>query len=106
MDEKKITGMLGLAVKAGQAQIGAGRALDSVRGDKVGLILLDGAASDNTRKRFENTCQTHEVECLTLSPGTIGRAVGKPDAMVVALLKGGMADRLRGLSREDIMDNE
>lgn len=106
MDEKKIGGMIGLAVKARQAQLGAGRALDCLRADKAGLLLLDGAASDNTRKRFTDACASHKVECLILSPGLLGQAAGKTDTMVAALLKGGMADRLRGMGREDIINNE
>lgn len=103
MDEQKFIGMLGLAVKARQAQLGAGRALDSIRANKAALVLLDEEASDNTRKRFENACLFHEVECLILPPGLLGRAAGKSDAMVAAILKGGMAERLRGMGRDDIM---
>ena len=106
MDEKKIGGMIGLAVKARQAQLGAGRALDCLRAGKAGLLLLDETASDNTRKRFTDACASHEVECLMLPPGLLGQAAGKSDTMVAALLKGGLADRLRGMSRSDIMDNE
>ena len=106
MDDKKIGGMIGLAVKARQAQLGAGRALDCLRAGKAGLLLLDEAASDNTRKRFTDACASHEVELLMLPPGLLGQAAGKTDTMVAALLKGSMADRLRGMGRSDIMDNE
>lgn len=106
MDKSKLAGMLGLAVRARQVQLGSGRALDCVRGDKAGLVLLDEAASENTKKRFENACQSHQVAHLLLSPGLLGRAVGKPDTMVAALLKGGMAERLRSLGCDGIMNNE
>lgn len=106
MDKQKLGGMLGLAVRAGQAQLGAGRALDWIRAGKAGMILLDESASDNTKKRFENAGNFHEVDCLILPPNLLGRSVGKADTMVAVLLKGGMADRLRGMIRGGIMDNE
>lgn len=106
MDEKKLIGMLGLAVKAGQAQLGAGRALDAVRGGKAGLMLLDEEASPNTKKRFADSCRFYQVECCLLPPGLIGRATGKADTKAAALLKGGMAEMLLGLCRRDIIKSE
>lgn len=106
MDEQKVAGMIGLAVRARQAQLGAGRALDCLRAGKAGLLLLDDAVSDNTRKRFTDACTSHEVESLMLPPGLLGQAAGRMDTMVAALLKGGLADRLRGMGRSDIIDEE
>ena len=41
-----------------------------------------------------------------LPPGLLGQAAGRMDTMVAALLKGGLADRLRGMGRSDIIDEE
>lgn len=106
MDEKKLSGLLGLALRAGQAKIGTGRALDALRAGKAGLILLDERASDNTRKRFEDSCRFYAVACCVFPPNLIGRSVGKEDTMAVALLKGGMAETLLGLCRGDIIKSE
>ncbi len=106
MDEKKFGGLLGLAVRAGQTKLGAGPALDTLRADRAGLILLDEDASENAGKRFRDACRFHQVPLCVLPAGMIGRCTGRGNAMAAALLKGGMAETLLGLCRSDIMINE
>lgn len=106
MDEKKLGGLLGLAVRAGQAKLGSGPALDALRADRAGLILLDEGASDNTGKRFRDACRFHQVPLCVLPVGMIGRCTGRGNAMAAALLKGGMAETLLGLCRSDIIKSE
>ncbi|NLA53108.1 MAG: hypothetical protein GX858_01935 [Clostridiales bacterium] len=94
MLEQKLRGLLGLATRAGQMLIGSGRALEHVRQEKSRLVFMDEAASDNTKKRFTDACQSHQADCRVLSKGLLGQAIGKPGTMVVAVLPGGMADKI------------
>ena len=94
MLDQKLRGLLGLATRAGQMLIGSGRALEHVRQEKSNLVFLDETASDNTRKRFTDACQSHQADCKVLSKGVLGQAIGKPGTMVAAVLPGGIADKL------------
>lgn len=94
MDEQRIRGSLGLATRAGQMLIGAGRALEHIRQNKTALVFLDETASENTKKRFLDACQSHAADCKILSKGLLGQAIGKPGTMVAAVLPGGIADKI------------
>ena len=52
MTDTKAHGLLGLCVRAGQASFGEDGCLGAIRGGKCGLLILDGGASDNARKRY------------------------------------------------------
>lgn len=94
MLEQKLRGLLGLATRAGQMLIGAGRALEHVRQHKSKLVFLDESASDNTKKRFTDACQSHQANFKVLSSGLLGQSIGKPGTMVAAVLPGGIADKI------------
>ena len=48
MNEKAVTGLLGLAQRAGQVVVGSERSLDHIRRKATGLMLIDRSASVNT----------------------------------------------------------
>ena len=56
MNEQKLAGILGFAVKARQAVFGmeAGRIM--IRSGKCGAILIDADMGSNTRKKVDNLC--------------------------------------------------
>jgi len=100
-------GLLGLAMRAGQVLPGAGRALDLIRQGQAGLILLDEGASDNTKKRFDDACAHHDTDCLLLSPGLLGEAIGRHGTMVAAMKPGSFTQKLLSASaRDDIQTRE
>lgn len=93
MNEQKISGMLGLAVRARQAVAGMDACRIMVRSGKCGVLLLDADAAANTRKRAEDLCLRSETVMMLLPPGLIEKATGKEN-MIIAVQKGSFAEQL------------
>lgn len=95
--EKHVAGFLGLCTRAGQVSFGQEACVDAVRKRKAALVLLDAGSSENTRKRFLDTCKTYGVPLYSLAEGTLEKAVGKDGRKVAVVMPGGMAKKLLGL---------
>jgi len=89
--------VIGLCARAGQAVSGGSGCEAAVRGGQAALVLLDGGASANLRKKFADACAFRRVPLYTLEAGQLGRAIGKPGRMVAAVKPGALADTLRSL---------
>ncbi|MDD3337041.1 MAG: ribosomal L7Ae/L30e/S12e/Gadd45 family protein [Eubacteriales bacterium] len=86
---------LGLCMRAGQIISGQDACVAAVRNGAAALALLDGTASENTRKKMTDTCHSHQVPLYQLD--SLGHAIGKPGRLVIALPAGGMAQKLLSL---------
>ena len=95
MTDKKAHGLLGLCVRAGQASFGEDGCLGAIRGGKCGLLILDGDASDNARKRYTDACRYYQVPLAVTEAGLVESATGKKGRIAAAIAKGGFADKLR-----------
>ena len=95
--EERVAGFLGLCFKAGRVISGQEACVDLIRSGEGALALLDGGASENTRKRLSDACRSHDVPLYQLSPGTLGHAIGKKGRMSVAFRMDGMAQKLLSL---------
>ena len=93
MNEKKLSGMIGLAVRARRAAAGMDSCRILIRSGKCGVLLLDGEAAANTRKKAEELCMQTETPMMILPPGLIKTATGKNN-MVMAIQKGSFAEEL------------
>ena len=93
MNGQKLTGILGLALRARQAAMGTDACRIMIRAGKCGILLLDGEAGPNTRKKAEDLCRQTGTPMLVLPSGTIRKATGKSN-MVMAVSKGGFAETL------------
>jgi ribosomal protein L7Ae-like RNA K-turn-binding protein len=94
MDERALTGLLGLAMRSGQLKAGAQAALEDIRQGRAGLLLLDLASSPNTTKRMTDACQTHQVRCLRLPEDLLGKAIGKQGTMAATMPPGGICEKV------------
>jgi ribosomal protein L7Ae-like RNA K-turn-binding protein len=104
MDERALTGLLGLAMRSGQLKAGSQAALEDIRQGRAGLLLLDFAASPNTTKRMTDACQTHQVRCLRLPEDLLGKAIGKQGTMAATLPPGGICEKVHSIWQDQ--DNE
>ena len=96
-----VSGLLGLACRAGQAALGADIALQEIRSGKAALLLLDAGASEGTKKKLLDACAFRSVPAFTLPEDEIARACGREGRMAAAVHKGNLAKRmLELLSRE------
>ena len=95
MREKQVTGLLGLAWRAGGLVAGADKALNQVRQGKAALVLLDVDTAINTRKKLGDSCFNRGIALLEVPRGMIGLAIGKPGINVVAAHPGGLTEKIQ-----------
>jgi ribosomal protein L7Ae-like RNA K-turn-binding protein len=87
---------LSLAQKAGKTAGGETAAQSAIRSGKASLVLIASDASDNTKKKFINQCRTRKVPYLVTSEkAALGRAVGKSERSVLAILDESFAEGFR-----------
>ncbi len=87
--------MLGLCARAGRLAYGEPATVAAVRSKAARLAVLDEAAGPNTRKSVTDACSTHNVPLFAARD--VGKAVGKPGRMAVAVLDQGFARRIAEL---------
>ena len=90
MDEKRLRGLMGLCVRAGQAVFGEDSCRRAIANGECGILLADGDMSMNTRKRYESWCQAADVRMAELPAGLLFEATGKPG--VAMAVKAGTFD--------------
>ena len=81
--ETKLFNSLGLCRRAGKCQSGEFAAERAVKAGKAKLVLLEAAASENTKERFASLCAGRNVP-LELVP-EVGRAIGREGQVVMAV---------------------
>jgi ribosomal protein L7Ae-like RNA K-turn-binding protein len=75
-----LTGVIGIAYKAGRIRFGSEQAIEAVRSARhIPLACVAVDASDNTKKRVSDSCKSHGVEYLELpiSKEELGKCIGK-----------------------------
>ena len=98
--ETQVISFLGLCMRAGRITSGQEACVDLARQEEAALVLMDAAASENTRKRITDACHSHDVPLYEISEGELGRAIGKKGRMMVALKADGMAQKLLTLLKD------
>lgn len=93
MNEQKLKGILGLSVRAGQAVFGEDTCRRLLSSGKGAVLLLDGDASENTRKKYSELCERTGMVLAVLPAGLIEAATGK-DNRAMALKKGTFAEQV------------
>ncbi len=102
-DERKISGMLGLAKRAGKISSGATQVKQDLKRGSVYLVIIATDASDNTQKEYTSNCQFYKTPLVIWGDKEIlGKAIGKPMRTVLAVLDQGFADRLKELITGEI----
>ena len=69
MDDRRIKGLMGLCVRAGQAVFGEEGCRKALTGGQCALLLLDGGISPNSRKRYEELSERTETRTELLPAG-------------------------------------
>lgn len=91
--------MLGLAARGRNIASGEGAAMDSIRNKSARLVILSADASENTAKKFKNSCEFYSVPCISAGDRyELGRAIGKGFAVVIAVNNEGLAKKICELS--------
>ena len=93
MNDSRTAGMLGLAIRAGQAASGMDACRILIRSGKCGVLLLDGDAGPNTRRKADELCRQAEIPMMLLPAGLIEKATGRSN-MMIAVRQGSLAEQL------------
>ena len=91
--------MLGIAMRAGVLTLGTDGVLKAVSSGNAAFVLLDQAASENTKKKFRDSCAFYGAELFETAQDRLGFAVGKPGRMCAAVAKGTLGDKLFALAK-------
>ncbi|OBZ16919.1 MULTISPECIES: ribosomal L7Ae/L30e/S12e/Gadd45 family protein [Bacillales] len=86
MKQNKSLSQLGMAMRAGKLITGDEIVLKAVRNKKVHLVILAGDASENTKKKFRDKCNTYGIQLAeAFDREQLGKAIGKPERVVLAV---------------------
>ncbi len=97
MNNEKFFRMLGLAARMRAVAFGEGAVKDSLKNGKAKLVVVATDASDNTKKKFCNSCEFYSVKMLEVSDRyTLGRYTGREFAVVLAVTNQGIAENMEG----------
>ena len=92
--------MLGIAMRAGALTLGTDGVLAEIAARRVAIVLLDEAASENTKKKFRDSCAFYGAELVETAQDRLGFAVGKPGRMCAAVAKGPLGEKLKSIAQE------
>lgn len=90
---------LGLAMRAGKLVSGDEVVLRAVRSNQAKVVFIATDASDNTKKKYRDKCNSYDVPLLELfSRMELGQKIGKDERVVVAVTDTGLARQLMRVS--------
>ncbi len=96
MDERRIKGLMGLCVRAGQAVFGEDGCRKTITAGQCGILLADGGISENSRKRYEDLCKKTGTVMQILPEGLLEEATGKPGA-AMAVRQGTFSEQIKSV---------
>ena len=95
MDERKITGLLGMAARAGKAVSGDFAVEKAIFSGRATAVILAKDASDRTRDAVLQKCAERSIPVYDiLDKEKLGRCLGKGTRAVSALLDTGFTKAL------------
>ena len=92
--------MLGLAMRAGQLTLGEDGVRKAIASGSAAFVLMDETASENTKKKFRDSCAYYGVTLVEAAQDRLGFAIGKPGRMCAAVAKGTLGDKLHALAQQ------
>ena len=89
---------IGLAYRAGRALAGTAACEKGIKNGEVRLLLMQRELSEGTREKFLRFCERNgTVVRLVEEPEALGRAIGRPEIMIVGLKDRGLANAARSM---------
>jgi len=92
--------MLGIAMRAGALTLGTDGVLAEIASKKAAFVLLDSSASENTKKKFRDSCAFYGCDLFETAQDRLGFSIGKPGRMCAAVAKGNLGDKLKSLAEK------
>ena len=93
MDEARLRGLMGLCVRARQAVFGEDGCMKAIRTGSCHLLLLDGGASDATKKKYRSACENAGVLMGEIPENLMLEATSRP-GVAMAVTQEGLARQM------------
>lgn len=95
MNKQKITGYLGLSMKAGKLVLGTDACTDAIKRKKVKLIIIAEDAAERTKKNFQMLCNYNNVTYMEWGNiELISKAIGKNNKAVIGIKDKNLSDAI------------
>lgn len=92
IQRSKVFGTLGLAMKSGNVASGEFMTEQAIRSGEAKLVIVAEDASDNTKKKFRNSCRFYHIPMAVVgNKDVLGNAIGKEFRASLAVLDQGFA---------------
>lgn len=86
MENKKITGLLGLAMKAGKVVFGTDACIEAINKKKVRLVIVAEDSAQRTKTNFETICKNKKIEYRNyFTIDEISKSIGKENKAVIGI---------------------
>lgn len=104
---QKISGMLGLARRAGKVTFGYDAVLKDIAAGKVKSVFLSSDASPRTAAKVKQACENFETPVMVfpLTKQMLGWAIGKDETAVIAVLDRSFSSKIIELAGVDMESN-
>lgn len=91
--DNALSGLLGLARRAGKAELGEESILSAALAHKARLVLIAADAAENTAQRLERAAETGNAVCfrVDMTKNELGGCFGRASCAAVALTDVGLA---------------
>ena len=93
MKGSKALSLAGLSARAGKVSSGEFATDKSIKTGRSYLVIAAEDASDNTRKKFMNSCSFYNIPFRVYSDkDTLGHAIGRQERAVISIEDEGLAN--------------
>lgn len=97
-DTAKWLSLLGLVTRARKLITGEELVLKEIKRKNVRLLLLSADASEQTKKKILDKCAHYDIPVrIVADRGTLGKAIGKDERVVIGIVDDGFATKLTAL---------
>lgn len=87
IQRNKFLDFLGLAARAGQVVYGAESVDKAIKSGRAKLVVVDGNASDLTKKAFKDACAYYQTKIIVLCEGDVlGKSLNKPNNKIIGIV--------------------
>lgn len=85
-NSERLSGLLGLATRAGKIVFGTEACISSIEKNKVKLVIIAEDAADRTKNNFENICKKRGVLIKeNMKIEELSKAIGKQNKAVIGI---------------------
>ena len=100
MTVDKLSGMLGLAAKAGKIVSGETAVRAAIQKNQAALLLAEEGASANTQDRMQKLSAAYDLRLIRVE--ALDRKIGRPERTMAAVCDEGFAKAIARLTDERI----